>query len=243
MDFQLLVDAGYAADQFAAAGVAGLALDMMDEGTSTRSALEISEALENLGANLSTGSSLDSSTVSLSALKENLDASLDVYADVILNPSFPEADFQRLKKRRLARIQQEKSTPILTALRLLPGLVYGEGHAYGNPWTGTGTEKTVTEMKREDLEAIHGTWFQPANATLIVTGDTTLEELVPKLESRLGAWKDGEKPPKKNICRGAEPRGPRALFGGQAGRPAVGHHHGPACPPRRITRTRSRWKR
>ena len=211
VDFQLLVDAGYAADQFAAAGVAGMALDMMDEGTATRSALEISEALENLGANLSTGSSLDSSTVSLSALKENLDASLDVYADVILNPSFPEADFQRLKKRRLARIRQEKSTPVLTALRLLPGLVYGEGHAYGNPWTGTGTEKTVTEMKRGDLEAIHSTWFQPTNATLIVTGDTTLDELVPKLESRLGAWKDGEKPPKKNIAE-VQNREARVLY-------------------------------
>ena len=141
VDFQLLVDAGYAADQFAAAGVAGMTLDMMDEGTTTRSALGISEELEKLGANLSTGSSLDASTVSLSALKENLDASLDVYADVILNPSFPEPDFQRLKKQRLARIQQEKSTPVMTALRLLPGLVYGESHAYGNPLTGTGTEK------------------------------------------------------------------------------------------------------
>ena len=211
VDFVLLVDAGYAADQFAAAGVAGMTLDMMDEGTKTRSALEISEALENLGANLSTGSSLDSSTVSLSALKENLDASLDVYADVILHPSFPEADFQRLKKRRLARIRQEKSTPVMMALRLLPGLVYGEDHAYGNPWTGTGTEQTAMAMTREDLQAVHRTWFQPSNATLIVTGDTTLDEIVAKLESRLGAWKDGEKAPNKNIAE-VENRETRVLY-------------------------------
>ncbi len=211
IDLELLVEAGYAADQFAAAGVASMTLDMMDEGTATRSALEISEVLENLGANLSTGSSLDSSTVSLSALKENLDTSLDVYADVILQPSFPEADFQRLKKRRLARIRQEKSTPVMTALRLLPGLVYGEDHAYGNPLTGTGTEQTVMAMTREDLQAVHRTWFQPSNATLIVTGDTTLDEIGAKLEARLGTWKDGERAPKKNIAE-VENRDTRILY-------------------------------
>jgi zinc protease len=199
VDFGLVVDAGYAADQFASPGTASLTMDMIDEGTKTRSALEISEALDRLGANLQAGSSLDSSGVSLSALKENLDASLDIFADVILNPTFPQADFARLQKQRLARIGQEKAQPVGIALRLLPKLVFGDGHAYGNPLTGSGTEASVAKLTRQDLAKFHTTWFQPGNATLIVTGDTTLDEIIPKLEAKLGAWKNHAAAPPKNL--------------------------------------------
>jgi zinc protease len=200
VEFELVLDAGYAADQFASPGVASLALAMLDEGTRTRSSLEISEALDRLGANLGTSSSVDSSMVSLSALKENLDASLEIYADVILNPSFPDADFQRLKRQRLAGIQQEKSSPGATAMRLLPGLIYGKDHAYGNPLTGSGTEESVGAMTRQDLERFHRTWFQPNAATLVVVGDTNLAEITPRLESRFSGWKSGDAPPAKNIA-------------------------------------------
>src|SRR5437870_8586465 len=91
----LLVDAGYAADQFAAPGTASLTLDMLDEGTTKRTALQISDTLSQLGAVLSTGSQLDVSSVSLSTLKDNLDPALDIFADVIHNPFFPQADLQR----------------------------------------------------------------------------------------------------------------------------------------------------
>jgi zinc protease len=211
VDFNLLVDAGYASDQFASPGTASLAMDMLDEGTKTQSSLEISEKLDSLGANLSTGSTLDTSNVSLSALKENLDASLDVYGDVILNPAFPEADFARLRNQRLAQIGQEKAQPVRIALRLLPELIFGKEHAYGNPLTGSGSEASVKAMKREALRKFHSTWFQPGNATLLVTGDTTLKEIVPKLESRLAAWKNGQAPPKKNLSK-VEIPGKRVIY-------------------------------
>ena len=200
VDFGLVVDAGYAADQFASPGTASLTMDMIDEGTKTRSALQISEVLDRLGANLQSGSSLDTSGVSLSALKENLDESLDVFADVIQNPTFPQADFARLQRQRLARIGQEKAQPIGIALRLLPELIFGDGHAYGNPLTGSGTEASVSKMTRADLEKFHRAWFQPGNATLIVAGDTTLAEIVPKLEAKIGAWKNQAAPPGKNLA-------------------------------------------
>jgi zinc protease len=200
VDFGLIVDSGYAADQFAAPGTASLAMEMVDEGTKTRSSLEISEALDKLGANLSTGSSLDTSGVSLSALKENLNESIEIFADVIQNPTFPKADFERQQKQRLARIGQEKAQPIGLALRLLPALVFGDKHAYGNPLTGSGTEDAVSKMTREDLAKFHSTWFQPSNSTLVVVGDTTLAEIVPKLEKHLGTWKDTGKPPTKNLA-------------------------------------------
>ncbi len=205
VDFNLQVDAGFASDQFSAPGIAVMTADMMDEGTKSRNALEISEALENLGANLSAGATVDTSSVRLSALKENLDASLDIYADVILNPVFPEEDFQRLKRQRLARIQQEKSSPFMIALRLLPGLIYGQGHAYANPLTGSGNPESVQAMKRDDLVAAHQTWFQPGNATMIVVGDATLDEITPKLEARFRSWKKGNDIPKKNVAAVGHP--------------------------------------
>ncbi len=196
---RLLVDAGYAADQFGAPGSASLAMAMLDEGTDRRSALEISEELAMLGATLGTGANLDMSVVSLSALKENLDASLDIYADVILNPSFPDNEFQRLRQMRLAQIQQEKVQPFGMALRTFPKLLYGEGHAYGNPMTGSGTEASVQSMSRDDLVRFHETWFKPNNATLIVVGATTMDEIRPKLERLFRNWRRGDVP-QKNLA-------------------------------------------
>jgi zinc protease len=197
--FDLILDAGFAADQSTIPGTASLAMAMLDEGTARRTSLQISDELAQLGANLGTGSKLDVSSVSLEALKENLDASMAVFADVILNPSFPRADFERLKKQRIAQIQQEKADPVGLALRVFPGLVYGPGHAYSNPWTGSGTEESTARIKREDLVRFHQTWFKPNHATLVVVGATTMAEIKPKLERLLATWKPGEVPA-KNIA-------------------------------------------
>lgn len=196
VSFSLRLDAGFAADQFAIPGTAKLTMQMMDEGTPRRTALQISDELYLLGANLSAGSDLDSSSVYLSTLTSTLDSALDIYADVILNPVFPEADFQRLQKQLLAGIQQEKTEPFGMALRVFPGLLYGSGHAYGNPFTGSGTEASVSRLTRADLQKFHDTWFKANNATLIIVGDTTLEDITPKLEKLFAAWKPGEVPSK-----------------------------------------------
>ncbi len=198
VNFNLLMDAGYAADQFGLPGTASLAMNMLDEGTKSRDALQISDELALLGARLGSGSNLDMSSVSLSALKSNLDGSLDIFADVVLNPSFPEKEFTRLQKQQLAKIQQEKASPVTMALRVFPQYLYGAGHAYGNPLTGSGTEESVQKMTRNDLVKYHQQWFKPNNATLIVVGDITLAEVTPKLESLFKGWKKGEVP-KKNI--------------------------------------------
>jgi zinc protease len=194
----LLVDAGYASDQGGVPGTAKLAANMLDEGTRTRSSLEISDALQRLGATLATGANLDQTTVSLSALKANLDASLAIFADVIRNPSFPQADFDRLKKQQLAAIEQESVQPMSIAMRVLPKLIFGAGHAYGSPLTGSGTVASVKGLARKDVEAWYRAWFKPGAATLVVTGDTSLAEVKPKLERLLGGWGRGETP-RKNV--------------------------------------------
>jgi zinc protease len=194
--FDLLLDAGYAADQSGIPGTASLALAMLDEGTIQRNALEISDQLAQLGANLVTGSKLDVSRVSLEALKENLDASLAIYADVILNPSFPRNDLERLRKQRLAQIQQEKADPVGLALRVFPGLLYGSGHAYANPWTGSGTEESTSRIQRENLVRFHRDWFKPNHATMVIVGATSMGEIRPKLERLFAGWKPGAIPNK-----------------------------------------------
>ncbi len=204
--FDLVLDAGFAADKSAIPGTASMTLAMMDEGTTRRNAIQISDELAQLGANLSTGSRLDVSSVSLEALKENLDPSLAVYADVVLHPSFPRQDFERLKKQRLAQIQQEKADPVGLALRVFPGLLYGPGHAYANPWTGSGTEESTGRLKREDLIRFHDTWFKPNHATMVVVGATTMAEIRPRLERLFAGWKPGDVPAKSIATVEQQPR-------------------------------------
>jgi zinc protease len=206
----LLVDAGYASDQFAVPGTAKLAGDMMDEGTKTRTALQISDELQRLGAQLRTGSSLDATSVTLSALKSNLDPSLALFADVVLNPSFPAPDLDRLKKQQLAAIQQESVQPFGMALRVLPKFIYGAGHAYALPLTGSGYRTSVEKIGRDDVVRWHSTWFKPGNATLIVVGDTTLGEIRPKLEAAFAGWPGGSVP-KKNVAP-VEVKAPEAIY-------------------------------
>jgi zinc protease len=199
VNLRLMVDAGYAADQFGLPGTSSLAMSMLDEGTRRRTALEISEELAMLGATLGAGSNLDMSTVFFSSLTENLDESLDIFADVVLNPSFPEEDFERLQRQRMVQIQQEKAQPFGMALRVFSQLLYGGDHAYGNPLTGSGTEASVQQMTRESLVEFHETWFKPNNATLIVVGATTMDEIRPKLERLFRDWQPGDVP-QKNLA-------------------------------------------
>jgi zinc protease len=198
VNFWMTLDAGFAADQFAVPGTASMTSSLLDGGTKTRTALQISDQLAMLGAQLHANSNLDLTTVRFSALKSKLDPSLDLFADVVLNPSFPESDFKRQQKLQLAAIQREQNTPVQMALRVFPGLLYGPGHAYGNPLTGSGTTASVSKMTREDLVKFHDVWFRPNDATLIVVGDTTLAEVKPKLEKLFAGWKPADVP-KKNI--------------------------------------------
>ena len=193
----LAVDAGFAADSAEKAGTASLALDLLDDGTTTRDTFKIADELDAIGARITTGSSLDLSFVRLQALSNSLAPALAIYADVVLRPSFPQAMVDLAKKRRLAQIGQEKATPVQAATRTMPALLYGASHGYGNPLSGSGFERTVSTVTRDDLASWHRSWFQPGSATLIVTGDTTLAAVVPELEKAFSAWKAGKAPAKR----------------------------------------------
>ncbi|MBB4150384.1 putative Zn-dependent peptidase [Sphingobium scionense] len=182
-------DAGNAADNRQKLGTAALTTALLDEGTTSRNSVQISEEQERLGAGISAANSMDATNVGLYALKPNLDASLGLLADIIRNPAFDPKEVERLRSQMLTRIASEKTQPMAIAQRMLPPMLYGQAHPYGIPFTGSGTESGVKAVTRADLVAFHDTWMRPDNATIFATGDTTLAELLPLLEKRFGDWK------------------------------------------------------
>jgi zinc protease len=216
----LQFDAGYAADSFGKLGTAKFAMAMMDEGTKSRSALEISAEAESLGANISTNSNLDMSIATLSALSDKLEPSIDLFADIVKEPAFSDEEMERLRPRWIASIQQEKNQPVAVALRTLPPLIYGPDHAYGIPLTGSGTEDSIASLTRDDLVKFHQTWIRPGNATLFVTGSTTMDEILPLLNRTFGKWKDNRKAvPQKNLAHVDLPASGRVFIIDKPGAP------------------------
>jgi len=230
VNFTMYVAGGFTADPDASPGTASMAVGMMEEGTPTRDSAKISEELEGLSANFFTGTNLDYANVSLNTLKATMDKALDIYADVILHPAYPEKEFTRVQKERVAGIQNEKVNPQAMGLRVIPALLYGKGHPYARPFTGSGNEESVKNLKREDLVKFHDTWFKPNNATLLVVGDTTLAEVTPKLEKLFAGWKKGDVPT-RNVPNVPQPEktvvylvdrpgsGQSVIFGGQLAPP------------------------
>jgi len=189
------IDGGYSADDPRKPGVAGMTMQMITEGTTTRSSLELSDELASLGVNLNAGGDLDQVRISMSALKDKLDAGLSLFSDIVLHPSFPQGDLDRVKQITLANIKQEQVQPFSMGLRVLPLLLYGPTHAYGQPLTGSGTESSVRGVTRDDLVKFHQTWFKPNHATIVAVGDITMADLKAKLEKSFASWKPGDTPP------------------------------------------------
>lgn len=191
---ELMTDAGYKTDITTTPGLASLAMNLMDEGTKELSSLQINEQLQLLGASLYSYSDQDNSNVYMSTLKPSLKSSIDLFAEVVLNPAFPEKEFERLKKEQINDIKSEKSQPVSMALRVMNKYLYGENHPYSNPYTGTGYEETVEKINLEQVKDFYKTWIRPNNATLIVTGDVEMSELKAMLSKSLNKWKKGDIP-------------------------------------------------
>lgn len=194
----LASDAGFAADSGEKMGLARMTLEMMEEGTDSRDGFKVVDDLDDLGAFVTTDNSLDLSFVRLRALKAGLGEALEIYADIVLSPAFPPEAFEIAKRRQLARIEQELAQPTAAALRLVPPLLFGAGHAYSSPLTGSGTLESVESLTRRDLADWHNAWLRPNNSTLIVAGDITMDELVRQVEPGFGRWQRAEVP-KKNL--------------------------------------------
>jgi predicted Zn-dependent peptidase len=125
-----------------------------------------------------------------------------LYADIVRNPAFRDADIARLRGQWLAGIAQEKTQPTAVALRLLPPILYGQGNAYAIPFTGSGTEASIKALSADDMHAFVRAYLRPDNMKLLVAGDTTLDKIIPQLEKVFGDWQAPATPiPAKNLAR------------------------------------------
>jgi zinc protease len=183
---ELALRAGSEADPPQKFGLASLTADMLDEGAGSRSALEIADTIDYLGAELDTSSSSDASYVDLHVPVARLADALPVMADVIARPTFPDAELKRVREERLTSLVEAADDPEQLIQFAFPRLVYGT-HRYGT--LSIGTAASLRGFTRTDLVSFHASGYRPEQATLVVTGDVTAAAVVPMLESTLGQWK------------------------------------------------------
>jgi predicted Zn-dependent peptidase len=190
----LLVKSGASDDPSGKFGVASLTAAMLDEGAGARSALEIADEIEYLGADLTTSSSFDASAVRLGVPVARLGPALAVMADVALRPTFPDAELERVRQERLTSLLQARDDAASVAPMAFARLLFGTSHRYGTNAIGTAT--TLKAFTTADLQAFHAAAYQPGNATLIVAGDLTADGVLAQLEKQFGSWRAGSTSPR-----------------------------------------------
>ena len=197
--FSMVTPLGFSKDPEGGKGTTKLTMHLLDEGTKRRDLFDITEEMERIGGRLGVSTDLDEGSINLAVLTETVDRGLDVFSDIILNPIFPEKEFNRLKDMQLAKIEQEDVQPMTLAMRLMPVLLYGEGHPYATPFSGTGYKEDVQSIKLETIKANYKEWARPENCHLFVVGDISKVELEKKLDRYFGSWK-GDKALEPNIA-------------------------------------------
>ena len=214
----ILFDGGFSSDQGKKLGTASFATNMLTQGAGEYDALAFAAKQELLGANIGSGAGIDGANASLSAIKEKLDPSIALFAEMLSKPRFDAKEIERVRAQWLATIKQEKIRPDAASTRILPTLIYGEGHPYAIPFSGTGTEADIAALTRDDLIAYQNAYLRPEGATLVITGDTSLAEIVPLLEKHLGQWQgQGAKPAKPTVAAVALATSPRVFLIDQPG--------------------------
>ncbi len=188
LSLSLEFDAGQAADGAARAGTQSLMMDMLEEGTTTRSALDIAEEQERLGASISTGTAMDSSSITLTALSANIAPTLELMADMVRNPAFDPAELVRVKAQREAEIEQAMASPTGLARRAINPLIFGSAHPYGSVGS-LGEVTTIAAITPATLQTEHDKWLRPDTARITVVGDITMAQLLPALEGAFGNWR------------------------------------------------------
>ena len=183
----LVVLRGSADDPSGKFGVASLVAAMLEEGAGSRSSLEIADAVDFLGADLGANGATDSSEVRLHVPVARLAEALPIMADVALRPTFPNDELERLRRQRLTAILQARDNPTTIDALAFSRVLFGTTHRYGTATNGTA--QSIAAMTTSDLRSFYAGLYQPASAALLVVGDTTMDKVLPLLESGFGAWK------------------------------------------------------
>ena len=192
-NMQLVVLSGGLSDKPDYRGLASFTATLLREGTTTRSSKDIAEQVDALGATLTANSGLSSitSVVNTGGLIENLDQTLDLFADVIRNPTFPQAEVDKYKTRTLAQLQFQRSIPQFLAAEQFQRAIYGTSHPAS---LVSPPAESIKKLTSKDLADFHSTYYRPNNAILAIVGDVTMKEIMPKLEKAFGDWQKGDVP-------------------------------------------------
>ncbi len=182
----VVVRAGAAADPRGKAGLANLTAEMLDRGAGGRSTLELSDAVDHLGADLSAGAGWDETLVGLNVPSQRLAEALPLLADVVRRPAFPEEELERVRKELLTELLQWRDEPRALVRVAFARALYGD-HPYGG--VTEGSEKSLRAMTQADVRGFHASWFEPGNVTLVAAGDVTPQVLQARLEDAFGSWK------------------------------------------------------
>ena len=173
-------------------GVADLTAHTAKFGTATRKALEIEDALGDLGTSMDGYATAERASVSMDVLQRNLTPAMAVFADVVRNPAFPESEIVREKKLRLDDLSQESKDPNGLAQRIGPMLAFGADHPYGRPRRGL--PSTVEKISRVDLSRFHSAYWKPASSALVIAGDISMSEALTLAKTYFGSWAGGSAP-------------------------------------------------
>jgi zinc protease len=187
VQLEIVFNNGYAVESNDELGLVNFTMSMVDEGTKKYDSLEFAEMQESLGSGIGFGSSIDTTYASMSSLKVNLEQTLDLFKEGLLNPTFPQVELDKVKKRWLAGIDQELNSPASMANREIRTLVYGSGHPYAKA-SSSGIKSTVEAFKREDLIDMYSKLTNPNDATFIITGDISLDEATQLLNNKFTDW-------------------------------------------------------
>ncbi|MDH4063105.1 MAG: insulinase family protein [Acidobacteriota bacterium] len=182
----VLLRGGSSLDRAGRFGLASLVAAMLDEGAGTRSALELADAVEYLGADLSTSSSFDYSAVRLSTPVKNLAPALGLLADVVLRPTFPANELERLKKERLTALVQAQDNPAAIIGYAFPRVVFGPTHRYGTPASGLGP--ALQAMTADEVRAFYKEAYVAGYATIVVVGDVQADQAKAALDRVFAGW-------------------------------------------------------
>ncbi len=183
----LSIPYGAASDPKDKAGLAHITADMLDEGAGARNAVELSTAVNDLGASLFTGAGLDGSTVSLTVLKKNFRPAFEIFSDVVARPRFDAKEYKRVSALWKNDLQKRAQDPGSVARVVMGAALYGAGTPYGHPTDGL--VSTAGKIDLPALKAFYGAHYRPDKATLVVVGDVSRAEISDLAASALGSWK------------------------------------------------------
>ncbi len=193
VSMNLVLRTGADYDGFDRTGLASLTAEMLDEGAGARSALEIAEALERLGADLYMGAGRDGSQVTLQVPTEEFASALEIAADVVLRPRLAPDDWSRVAHDRLTALAQRRDQPEAVADLVAAATLFGPQHPYGRPVDGF--EATVRTLGLDHVRQFHDTFWRPNNALITLAGDFDPKSVRDNLERVFGEWKPGPVPP------------------------------------------------